>query len=213
MGAVLRPQTSTRDQLLAAGRKIVLTGGFQDLTVRAVATSADANLGSFVYHFGTRDAFVRTMIEEWYAPLLVRVRDVAAGTGRPLDRLRQTILQLVDFGGRHDVFISRILLAAAAGEPAARRFLASLAGRHPKVLVRLIRDAQQDGALVDENPLQVACFLMASVGLPRIIAAAWQGPPLFGKTLSATLGRIARDPDRVLQRLDWAIQGLTPRGR
>jgi hypothetical protein len=78
---------------------------------------------------------------------------------------------------------------------------------------RLIRDAQQDGALVDENPLQVACFLMASVGLPRIIAAAWQGPPLFGKTLSATLGRIARDPDRVLQRLDWAIQGLTPRGR
>ena len=119
----------------------------------------------------------------------------------------------MDFGGRHDVFISRILLAAAAGEPAACRFLASLAGRHPKVLVRLIRDAQQDGALVDENPLQVACFPMASVGLPRILAAAWQGPPLFGKTLSATLGRIARDPERVLQRLDWAIQGLTPRGR
>jgi AcrR family transcriptional regulator len=208
--ALSRPLT--RDQLLAAGREIVLERGFQDLTVREVATAAGANLGSFVYHFGTRDAFVRTLIEDWYAPLLSRVTDVADSGGAPIDRLRRAILQLVDFGAEHDVFIGRLLMAAAGGEKAARDFARSLAGRHPRLLVSLIGQAQADGALVNEHPLQLLCFLMASVALPRLLSSAWHGPPLFGKTVSAALSQIARDRDRIVQRLDWAIRGLTPQG-
>jgi len=203
---------STRELLLAAGREFVLKRGFQALTVREVAAAAGANLGSFVYHFGTRDAFIGTLIEEWYAPLLSRVTVVADGDGTPIDRLRRAILQLVDFGDEQDAFIGRLLMAAASGEPAARKFARSLAGRHPRLLVTLITHAQADGALVDEHPLQLLCFLMASVGLPRLLSSAWQGPPLFGKAVSATLSQIARDRDRIVQRLDWAIRGLTPQG-
>ena len=76
---------STREQLLAAGREIVLKRGFQGLTVREIAAPAGANLGSFVYHFGTRDAFLRELIEDWYAPLLSRVSDVA-DSARHADR-------------------------------------------------------------------------------------------------------------------------------
>lgn len=201
---------STREQLLAAGREIVRKRGFQALTVREVAAAAGANLGSFVYHFGTRDAYLRALIEDWYAPLLSRVSDVADSSGTPIDRLRRAILQLVDFGEEHDAFMGRLLMAAAGGEKAARDFARSLAGRHPRLLTALITAAQADGALVDEHPLQVLCFLMASVGLPRLLSNAWQGPPLFGKTVSATLSQIARDRARIVQRLDWAIRGLTP---
>ena len=212
MGATALPRPSTRDQLLAAGREIVLKRGFQDLTVREVASGAGANLGSFVYHFGTRDAFIRTLIEDWYAPLLSRVTVVADSAGTPIDRLRRAILQLVDFGAEQDAFMGRLLMAAAGGEKAAREFARSLAGRHPRLLVSLITQAQADGALVEEHPLQVLCFLMASVGMPRLLSSAWHGPPLFGKTVSAALSQIARDRDRIVQRLDWAIRGLTPQG-
>lgn len=180
--------------------------------MREVAASAGANLGSFVYHFGTRDAFVRELLEDWYAPLLSRVTVAADGAGTPLERLRRAILQLVDFGIEHGAFVGRVLSGAAAGERVAREFLATLAGRHPRLLLALVTAAQAKRELVDEHPLQVLCFVMASVGLPLLLAGAWQGPPLFGKTLSATLGQIARDRDRILQRLDWAIRGLTPRG-
>jgi AcrR family transcriptional regulator len=212
MGVEPLPRPSTRDQLLAAGREIVLKRGFQHLTVREVAATAAANLGSFVYHFGTRDAFIRALIEEWYAPLLTRVTEVADSGGTPLDRLRRAILQLVDFGAEQDVFMGRLLMAAAAGETAARDFARTLAGRHPRLLMALVGEAQADGALVREHPLQVLCFLMASVGLPRLLSSAWQGPPLFDKTVSAALSQIARDRDRIVQRLDWAIRGLTPQG-
>jgi len=203
---------STRNHLLAAGRDIVLQRGFQGLTVREVAAAAGANLGSFVYHFRTRDAFIRTLLEEWYAPLFSRVAHIADGGGAPTERLRSAILQLLDFGLEQDVFMGRVLMAAASGEKAARDFARTLIGRHPRLLLDLVGQAQSDGTLIDENPMQVLLFIMGSVGMPLLLASAWQGPPLFGKTVSAALGRLARDRDRMAQRLDWAIRGLTPRG-
>ena len=212
MTSALAQKPATRDLLLHAGRKILEARGIQGLTVRAVATEAGANLGSFVYHFGTRDAFIEQLIERWYAPLMSRMTMVVDGGGLPVDRLRRAILQLVDFVIEHDVFTGRIFAAALTGDVHARRFLGSMAGRHPRLLLQLIVDAQREGELVDEDPLQVACFLMSSVALPRLLASGWQGPPLFGKTLAAALSRVAQDRDRIVQRLNWALSGLKPQG-
>jgi TetR/AcrR family transcriptional repressor of nem operon len=87
-------------------------------------------------------------------------------------------------------------------------FMKSLAGRHPRIMLQLVAAAQADGALVDDDPMQVLCFLLASVALPRLVVAAWQGPSLFGKQLSSALSHIARDRDRMEQRLDWAMRGV-----
>src|ERR1700693_1793181 len=96
----------TRDRLLASGHRAVIKHGFRTMTVRKVAAAGHVNLGSFVYHFGTRDAFVEELMERWYAPLLVRVNKVATEDGRPVGRLRSAILQLVD-GVSNDLFLGR----------------------------------------------------------------------------------------------------------
>jgi AcrR family transcriptional regulator len=196
--------------LIQAGREILQRHGFQGLTVRAVAAAAGANLGSFVYHFGTRDAFVGELVEEWYAPLMSRVTALDM-TAPPLDRLRRAIVQISDFAGENEAVIGHLFTAALSGDRIPREFLGSLAGRHPRVLLQLISEAQAAGDIVPDDPLQVACFLLASVGLPRLIAAGWQGPALFPKPIAAEIGRIARDRDCILQRLDWAVRGLSPR--
>jgi AcrR family transcriptional regulator len=206
----IRATPPTRERLLAAGHALVLRHGMQRLTVREVAAAAGANLGSFVYHFGTRERFCESLIEEWYAPLLQSVATVAGSEGSGLERLRRAILRLVDFGIEHHLFFGRVLAAAAAREPAACAFLGSLAGRHPRLLLRFIGAAQSEGQISEAPPLQVLCFLMAAIGLPLVLAWAWQGPPLFGKRLSAALGRVARERDCVIQRLDWAMRGLAP---
>lgn len=203
---------TTRDRLLASGHRAVVKHGLRSLTVRKVAAGAHANLGSFVYHFGTRDAFVEELIERWYAPFLAQVNKAAAEDGRPMGRLRNAIFQLVDFSVENDVFMGRILMAAADNDKPARDFVKSLAGRHPRILLQLVAAAQADGALVDDDPMQVLCFLLASVALPRLVAAAWQGPSLFGKQLSSALSHIARDRDRMAQRLDWAMRGVARGG-
>lgn len=204
---------STRDQLLKAGRKIVTNDGFHALTVREVAAMAGANLGSFVYHFGTRDHFLQELIEEWYAPVMSRLVPLAERQGKAVDRLRDTILQLLEDGREQQAFMGRLLMAAATGESAAVEFCRSLFKRHPQLLLRLIGEAQAEGSLErDAEPMQLMVFIMGSVGLPLILANAWSGLPLFDKATSVNLGRLARDTAPIAQRLDWAIRGLTPRG-
>lgn len=58
----------SRQKLLTCGRQIIERNGVRGLTVRGVATRAKVNLGTFVYHFGTREAFVAEVLESWYAP-------------------------------------------------------------------------------------------------------------------------------------------------
>ena len=143
--------------------------------------------------------------------LLAAGRDIVVERGfRAMTVRHVAAVAGADFGIEQDVFRGRLVMAAANDEPAARDFLRSLTKRHPRLLVRLVRLAQAEGSLEHGHPLQLLCFLMASVGLPRLMASAWHGPPLFGRAASAALGRIARDREHIVQRLDWALRGLTP---
>lgn len=47
-----------RDKLLKVGLAVFLKEGSGNLSVRSVAAKAGVNLGSFVYHFKTKDAFI-----------------------------------------------------------------------------------------------------------------------------------------------------------
>ena len=43
--------------------------GLRGLTVRELAAAAEVNLGSFVYHFGNRDAFIDELVGSGTPPL------------------------------------------------------------------------------------------------------------------------------------------------
>ena len=68
----------TRQKLLDTGLAIAADKGLRGLTVRELAAAAEVNLGTFVYHFGNRDAFIDELVELWYAPLYDELKTVAA---------------------------------------------------------------------------------------------------------------------------------------
>ncbi|MBL8327927.1 MAG: TetR/AcrR family transcriptional regulator [Rubrivivax sp.] len=203
-----------RERLLQAGLQMALEGGLRAMTVRALAQRAAANLGSFVYHFGTRDRFIETLIERLYAPMFQRLQALAA-TGAPADALltlRGAILQLVSWLQDNRVFVARLLMDAAAGEAAARRFLAGLEARHPALLLQLIQQAQQAGRLQPGDAAHQLLFLMSSLALPvlafeLVLSGSPSPPPLLQR-----LAGYALDRSQTQARLDWALRGLAPQG-
>jgi AcrR family transcriptional regulator len=213
MTALLKERASSRTALLEAGWRIAERGGLRRLTVRAVAKEARANLGSFVYHFGTRDAFVRELIEAWYAPLFAGVALSAGGEGSASARLRRALEGLIGFALERGAFVARLITDAAGGERAAREFLGSLAGRHPQLLLALAREAQREGSLLDEDPLHMLLFIMSSVGLPLLIASGAPPEALSSSPFAAALARLARDRALAERRLGWALAALSPGGR
>ena len=197
--------------MLACGRRIVARSGLRGLTVRGVAAQARVNLGTFVYYFGTRDGFITELMESWYAPIYARLLDVTVEEEcPPLERLRRFLLQLAAFMAENRRFFRNILIDAAGDEQAAIRFVKSLLGRHPLLLFRLIREAQQAGELRAGDPMKIGIFLFGATLFPSI----WMGVLLPDLLVPGGMQPLLRElvfaPAEIEQRFEWALQGLVP---
>lgn len=203
-----RAANKTRARILACGRRIVTRTGLRGLTVRGVAAQAKVNLGTFVYHFGTRDEFIAELMESWYAPIYSQLLTLSVEENSPpLQRIRRFLLQLAAFMAEHRSFVRNTLIDAAGDEQAAVRFLKSLMDRHPLLLLRLIREAQQAGDLPEGDPLKLGFFLFGATMFPSL----WLGV-LMPEGLTADATPFARaslfTPAELEQRFEWALQGL-----
>jgi len=199
---------SARERLLRVGARQARRGGLRLLTVRGVCLEAGVNLGSFVYHFGSRDVFVAELIEQWYAPLLERLTATVDEAQPPQRRLRALLLQLGDWASTNSRFITHVLIDAAAGEAAAQRFVRTLADRHPALILRVVAEAQRAGALARGEPLNIVLFLMGAIALPILLADRLAEARLASAQLTRALGTFARERRHREQRLDWALAGL-----
>lgn len=200
----------SRDRLLKEGLAIARKSGLRAVTVRGVAARAKVNLGSFVYHFGSRDAFVAELLERWYAPLFSSMQLAVDADGPPLERLRAMLLQFVDWLRANHVFIAHVLMDAAAGEAAARRFVGTIEQRHPALLLQAIVAAQAAGQVRREHPLHVLLFLLSTLAMPLVLFHGVGVGKLFPKDLAHVLGPLTIEPAAIEARLGWALQGLKP---
>jgi len=205
-----RPPDS-RTKLLNCGRQIIERSGVRGLTVRGVATRAKVNLGTFVYHFGTREAFVAEVLESWYAPIYARLQLTVDEDLPPLDKLRHFILRFAAFMVENRSFTRNVLLDLAGGEPAVKPFVLSLFGRHPQLLLRLIRETQSAGILQQGEPLKLALSLVGATLMPILWAGILMPDGLVGTEVRAAIDRIVLSPAEIEQRFERAIGGLHPR--
>lgn len=200
---------TTRDRLLDAGMRLARRSGLRALTVRGVCQAVTANPGTFVYHFGTREAFVEALIERWYAPLMEGLTAAVDSGAPPLERLRALLLQLTGWASANSRFITTLVLDAAAGERAAQRFLRSLAGRHPALILRVLQEGQRSGALRPAEPLHQMLFLMSALALPILLADRVHASGFAPRALAEPLRRLAGERESIEQRLEWALAGLS----
>lgn len=201
----------TRQKLIEQGLLLAQEKGLRGLAVREVAKRAGVNPGSFVYHFGTREAFVAELVEIWYAPMYEELRLASVDArGNGLDRLRAALEQLLTFIEAQAGFVAHLVADAVAGEVVARAFLMGMPTRHPALLLRLLEEAQREGSLISGPPIPMMMFIMAAAGLPMVLG---RGPlqrlDWIGEGTAPFLDLLG-DPQLARQRLEWAFKGLTP---
>lgn len=199
---------TTRQLLLDTGLALAMEQGLSKLTVRGVTRRCGVNNGSFVYHFGTRDAFVREIMESWYAPVLQSVQREQVRNVEPLERIRAMLMQSVHFMRANIRFVELLVTDALEGEPACREFIASLKLRHPQLLRDAILDAQEKKLLRLAPPDNVLLYLYCAVGMPLILAGL-SGDVVSG-IFSFQAPNLAFELESAEQRLDWALRGLEP---
>lgn len=80
-------QSSTRERLVSAARRLFADHGFHRASVRAITTRARANLGAVTYHFGSKDKLRDAVLDQMFGRLADAVVAAAAATGSARARI------------------------------------------------------------------------------------------------------------------------------
>jgi AcrR family transcriptional regulator len=203
-----RPGQNIEQALLKSGRQLYAERGGERLSVRALTEHAGVNLGMFHYHFKTKDAFLRQLLDAVYEEMFAQLSGHVRGDGPPLQRLREALFFLACFVRDHRAILGRVVIDAAAGETVAADFIRKNAPRHLKLLLTLMEQAQQQGLLEKTPPLQRFIFVMSAVAMPLLIAPGMQSlgvaPGLLGRTLKSQV----MSDKAIAQRIDLALKAL-----
>lgn len=205
---MVRPSRNVDQLLIEAGHELLAKTGVRGLSIRQLTEHAGVNLGMFHYHFKTKDAFVRALLEQKYNDMFVNLQMKSKGNTSALENLRASINVLARFARDNRLLLVRLLADAAAGESVALDFLRANMPRHIHVEIGLIKQAQKDGALRALPIPQALAFLVGAVGAPIMVGAAMSQSSFSPALLRKQLEKFVFTDAAIAERVDMALAGM-----
>jgi AcrR family transcriptional regulator len=167
-----RPSRNLDQALLAAGRALFPARGCAGLALREVADAAGVNLGMFHYHFGSREAYLRALMQQAYEEMFATLTLETGRDENPLGNLRAALRVLGRFLRDNRPFIARVFADALSGEKCARDFMRENAPRHLAVLQKYLLEGQRQG-MIRELPIpQLVGTCAGALAMPIIVGGA-----------------------------------------
>lgn len=204
-----RPSRHLDRALLAAGRRLFPAQGASGLSIRAVCQEAGVNPGMFHYHFKTRDAFLRALLQDAYEELFTRFRlGVERPDVDPVGRLRSAFRELGRFLRDHRALMARILGEALAGEPLVRAFLAANLPRHLGILAGVIAEGQAAGLLAPVPVPQALAFCAGAIALPILAGGEIAASPAEAGAATRSQAATLLANDALETRIELALAAL-----
>ena len=201
-----RPSRNIDRLLLRAGRELFPETGVAQLSVRKVAIRARVNPGMFHYHFGSKDLFVRQLLQDLYDEMFTNL-ELAARAPLPGDALKAALNVLGRFARDNAKLLRRLIADALSGDPLAREFLRANMPRHVNVLLGLIKSGQRAGVLRAMAPPHALAFLAGSVAAPILVGGTLADHDLVPGVAAGLPALIATDA-AIAERVDCALAGL-----
>jgi AcrR family transcriptional regulator len=204
-----RPSRNLDRALLAAGRELFPARGCAGMSVREVVEAAGVNLGMFHYHFKSREAFLRAVMQQGYEAMFASLSLEVARPADTASTLRFALRAIARFVRDNRRFIARLLADALTGEACAREFMRDNLPRHLNVLRGLIAQGQKEGVFVAIPLPQAMGVCAGSLAMPILAGGAMIDSgaldPAIAKMLEATLlSNAALD-----QRIDLALKAIS----
>ena len=203
-----RPSQHQDQALLAAGAALYPALGCAGLSVRRVADAAGVNPAMVHYHFGSKDGFLRALLQQHYEEMFGALSLSSQGEGDVMERLATALLGVARFMREHRPLIARIWADAQGGEAVAHDFLRANAPRHLGVLMPLLQQAQRGGRLPRQPLLTQLSFLMGAVVAPLILAGGMQAIAAVPPALLAAVDDDVLSDAALTRRIEWALLGL-----
>jgi TetR/AcrR family transcriptional regulator, transcriptional repressor for nem operon len=161
------PKPSHRENILAAGRKVMFERGYHGAGVRDIVSEAGAPQGSFTNHFRSKEAFASEVLDRYFAHLREIVQATLGDRSlSPRRRLRRYLdvisgtLEAEDWA--LGCLIGNLSLEVATESKRLRTHLSRIFAEWREPFAACIAEAQAAGEIADDFPAgDLADFLLA----------------------------------------------------
>lgn len=204
-----RPSRNLDRALLAAGRELLPARGCAGLSIREVAEAAGVNLGMFHYHFKTREAFLKTLLQGLYEEMFSQLSFQGSADWGPRENLRAALRFLGRFLRANHPILARVLADALCGDPLAAQFLRANMPRHLGVMHALIVQGQATGEIRQMPVAQALGFCAGSLATPILFGGAMLTSGSLGKAQSRSLEAALLSDAAIDERIDLALAALS----
>jgi TetR/AcrR family transcriptional repressor of nem operon len=165
------PKHSNRNDIVAAGLRVMLRSGYHGSSVRDIVAEAGVPQGSFTNHFRSKEGFAEAVLDHYFSHVRALVREALEDTAlTPRLRLRRyldiiTARLEADHWSR-GCLIGDLSLEASGQSELLRARLAQVFEEWRAPFAACIAEAQATGEIAATcDPVELAEFLLAS----------WQG--------------------------------------
>ena len=86
---------STKERIIKVTMEMIAAEGFQNVTIRKIATRADVNIAAVNYHFGCKDAVINEALKA-VTNKMINAFSHLKGSNDPMERLRLYITDYVE---------------------------------------------------------------------------------------------------------------------
>lgn len=204
-----RPSRNIDQVLLTSGRALFPAHGCAGLSLRRLAEHAQVNVGMFHYHFQSKDNFLRVLLQQMYDEMFLQLQAEVAHGGTAIQRVRQSLCLLGRLMREHGAWLGRVWSDAGHQEPVALQFLQNNGSRHVMLLLSLLEQAAQEGALLPMAPMQRLTFLMGAVVAPMLMAPKAIQLGIAPPQLSEQVHTDVLSDRGIAERVDRALAALT----
>ena len=204
-----RPSRNHDRALLAAGRALFPARGCSSLSIREVAEAAGVNLGMFHYHFKSREAYLRALLQSIYEEMYSQLSFEADEKLGPLEALRHALRFMGRFVRANRPFLTRVLGDGACGDPIAVEFMRNNFPRHLGLITRLIEAGQAQGLVRTMPAPQVMGFCAGSLAMPILVGGAVADSGALGPAGSKRITEALLSDGALDQRIELALAAIS----
>ncbi len=115
---------SRRGEILDAAKRLFLTEGYEQATIRKIAAAVGVSSAALYLYFPDKDSILQAIAESTFETLLAALEESQQRDGTDLDRFRAGLAAYVAFGLAHPdeyrlTFLAKIMEPSGPGRPAA----------------------------------------------------------------------------------------------
>ena len=163
----------------------------------------------FHYHFTTRAAFLRALLQGIYEEMFSQLTFEGAREWGPVENLRAALRFLGRFLRANRPILARVLADALTGNPIAREYLRDNFPRHLGVMQALIVQGQEAGLIRPLPVAQALGFCAGSLAAPIIFGGAVAESGNLGRAGSKMIQDTLLSDTAIDERIELALSAIT----